>query len=343
MSYYHIQSPRQEDDDYYHAQHHEQEHYSAATTDVPDHKLILNFSAKKNVLPRLSRSLDKILQSNDTIIKRRKDGTNNNNIDVIAALGLPETKKHDEETNKKKQSVPRRKRVINYGESKKDLTRGNGTKVRGPGGSKMTLDQYGGKIRRRRHHIMQIRGHTLGGILAEKQDRSKFLVLRDFQLPEIIAKWQKYFLRAVIRTWHHVVEVAKEDMLRYRKMFIKSDRELKKRAFKVLRHEADLAMAQRANSQLNNHSLEDEEKNNLIRDFKAKAKVSRAKIISLELQNDSLMEEKEQLKKELAKWMEIAKGGGGGGGKANVSNTSTGTEKNSVAAGAHNKDREHIN
>ena len=127
-------------------------------------------------------------------------------------------------------------------------------------------------------------------------------------MPEIIARWQKYFLRAVLRVWHNVVVLAKEDMLRYRKMFIKSDRELKKRVLKVFRHEADKCMSQRANSQLNNHSIEDEEKNQKIRDLSANAKKTRAQIVSLELQNDSLVNECDELKQEVKRLMEKLKG-----------------------------------
>ena len=228
-------------------------------------------------------------------------------LDPVAALGIPETSSAENKKTHKK-SVPRSKRNINYGKSKADLTRGIGVYATGPGGQRIRLDQYSGQIRRKRHHILELRGHTLGGILADKQDQSRFLVLRDFQMPEIIARWQKYFLRAVLRVWHNVVVLAKEDMLRYRKMFIKSDRELKKRVIQVLRHEADLAMAQRANSQLNNHSREDEEKNQKIKDLQSKAKEQRAKITSLELQNDSLKGECDELKQEIKKLMAAAVG-----------------------------------
>lgn len=287
----------------------QQEYAEDGNTMVPDRRLLLKYTKQRNILPRLSASLDNLLQTN-----KHKQNTPSNpeeHIDVIAALGIVPVVGNDTKPEVATQlSVPRHRRVINYGSSKKDLTRGIGTKLRGPGGSKMRLDQYSGKVRRRRHYISQLRGHTLGNILAETQDRSKFLVLRDFQMPEIIARWQRYFLRAVLRTWRRLVELAKEDMLRYRKMFVKSDRELMKRALKVLRHEADLAMAQRANSQLNNHSREDDEKNQRLREYKAKAKVSRAKIVSLELQNDSLVEERNELRAEVAKWMGLAKGKG---------------------------------
>jgi len=279
-------------------------------TKVPDHQLVLKFTRHKNILPRLSAKLDSALLQN---IKNRQEQTETATdsvdvIDPIEALGLlPETNQKETKQVKKK-SVPRSKRHINYGKSKADLTRGIGVYATGPSGQRIRLDQYGGQIKRRRHKILELRGHLLGDILADKQDKSRFLVLRDFQMPEIIARWQKYFLRAVLRVWHNVVVLAKEDMLRYRKMFIKSDRELKKRVLKVFRHEADKCMSQRANSQLNNHSIEDEEKNQKIRDLSANAKKTRAQIVSLELQNDSLVNECDELKQEVKRLMEKLKG-----------------------------------
>ena len=316
----------------------QQESAENGITIVPDRRLLLKYTKQRNILPRLSASLDNLLQTNNH--KQNTPSNPDEHIDVVAALGIVPVVGNDTKPEVATQlSVPRRQRVINYGASKKDLTRGIGTKLRGPGGSKMRLDQYSGKVRRRRHYISQLRGHTLGNILAETQDRSKFLVLRDFQMPEIIARWQRYFLRAVLRTWRRLVELAKEDMLRYRKMFVKSDRELMKRALKILRHEADLAMAQRANSQLNNHSRADDEKNQRLREYKTKAKVSRAKIISLELQNDSLVEERNELRAEVAKWMGLAKGkkgneggGGGGGASAAASAAASGASGDSGAA-----------
>ena len=270
----------------------------------------MKFTRHKNILPRLSAKLDSALLQN---IKNRQEQTETATdsvdvIDPIEALGLlPETNQKETKQVKKK-SVPRSKRHINYGKSKADLTRGIGVYATGPSGQRIRLDQYGGQIKRRRHKILELRGHLLGDILADKQDKSRFLVLRDFQMPEIIARWQKYFLRAVLRVWHNVVVLAKEDMLRYRKMFIKSDRELKRRVLKVFRHEADKCMSQRANSQLNNHSIEDEEKNQKIRDLSANAKKTRAQIVSLELQNDSLVNECDELKQEVKRLMEKLKG-----------------------------------
>ena len=332
MSYFHVQSPRQQKP---RPEHAPSEFYQGPIATTVDHQLVLRFAAaRQNVLPRLSRSLDKLLLQNSTNSKQTNvDDT----FDIFSALGLEEknTTNHSNSnsnsptaastaattntthathathtTTANRSKNQRKRKKINHGESKNDLQRGHGIFAQGPGGSKIRLDQYGGQLRRRRHHITELRGHMLGEILATTQDRSKFLVLRDFQLPEIIARWQKYFLRAVVRTWRNIVVLAKEDMLRYRKMFIKSDREIMKRALKILRHEAELAMAQRANHELNNHSREDEEKNQMIRDLKSKSKVARAKIISLELQNDSLLEERSELRIEIAKWMELAKGKG---------------------------------
>ena len=58
-----------------------------------------------------------------------------------------------------------------------------------------------------------------------------------------------------------------------------------------------------ANSQLNNHSIEDEEKSKKIRDLVAEEKRQRAKITSLELQNDSLTEERGELLSEVKRLM----------------------------------------
>ena len=292
--FYQVQTPREE------LRTNAASHESAGAALVPDHQLVLRFTSHRRALPRLSAKLDQVLLKNNA--NQNMEEMDDNDIDPIAALELPETLSEEKKPNKNK-GVPRSKRSMNYGQSKADLTRGVGMYATGPGGQRIRLDQYGGQLRRRRHRVLELRGHTLGGILSETQDLSRFLVLRDFQMPEIIARWQKYFLRAVLCTWHHVVVQAKEDMLRFRKMFIKSDRELMKRAIRVLRHEADSAMAQRANSQLNNHGIEDEEKSKKIRDLVVEEKRQRAKITSLELQNDSLTEERGELLSEVKRLM----------------------------------------
>ena len=64
----------------------QQEYAEDGNTMVPDRRLLLKYTKQRNILPRLSASLDNLLQTN-----KHKQNTPSNpeeHIDVIAALGI---------------------------------------------------------------------------------------------------------------------------------------------------------------------------------------------------------------------------------------------------------------
>ena len=134
---------------------------------------------------------------------------------------------------------------------KKDLSRGTGVLAAAGGGFRMPLDAYGSQLLRRRHRILEVRGRVLGEVVATQRDLTRFLALRDVQMWTIEARWKQAYLRTVLRAWWSLVEQIKADTVRFRKLFIKSDMDIMKKCFKVLRHAADMGMAQRANAALN--------------------------------------------------------------------------------------------
>ena len=56
---------------------------------VPDHQLVLRFTSHRRALPRLSAKLDQVLLKNNA--NQNMEETDDNDIDPIAALELPET------------------------------------------------------------------------------------------------------------------------------------------------------------------------------------------------------------------------------------------------------------
>ena len=188
---------------------------------------------------------------------------------------------------------------------RKDLNRGSGIVVAQGGGLRTPLNKYGSEVKRRTQRILEVRGRVLGGIVAEQRDLARFLALRDVQMWVIVRRWARQLMRVNLRAWHGLVEQAKEDAERFRKLFIKSDRQRLKKCFKVLRHAADMGMARRANAELNNQSADADKQSQKIRELEGRAKESRHKISSLEYQLDSMKQERDDVKDEVTQLREM--------------------------------------
>ena len=188
---------------------------------------------------------------------------------------------------------------------RKDLNRGCGIVVAKGGGLRKQLNTYGNEIQRRTTRILEMRGHVLGKIVAEQRDMARFLALRDVQMWVIVRRWTRQLMRVNLRAWYGLVKQAKEDAERFRKLFVKSDRQRLKKCFKVLRHAADMGMAQRANAELNNQSADAEQQSQKIRDLEGRAKESRHKISSLEYQLESMAQERDEVKDQVKQLREL--------------------------------------
>ena len=182
---------------------------------------------------------------------------------------------------------------------KKDLNRGSGIVVAQGGGVRKPLNKYGNEVKRRVKRILEIRGRVLGEIVAEQKDLARFLALRDVQMWVIVRRWTQQLMRVNLRAWHSLVVQAKEDAERFRKLFVKSDRQRLKKCFSMLRHAADMGMAQRANAELNNQSADADKQAQKVRDLESRAREYRHRISSLEYQLDTMKQECEDVKDEV--------------------------------------------